>query len=209
MTTFTGSPLETATVMELDTEGKYDSTGNLNEDGTYQTGLDTDNNTLYLFFKETQSIEAGKPYLVKWSADDNLVSPVFRGVTISDAAQQTITSSDSEVNFKGIYSPTPLAKDKSDLYIGSTNQLTWPNTDGDFYVNSCRSYFHIDLNGTTGQTKLRSNVLPFDDHDATGIEATAAKMHDGSWFTLDGRKLDTKPTMRGVYIKEGKKVVIQ
>ena len=207
MTTFTGSPLETATVMELDTEGQYDSTGNLDEDGDYQTGLDTDNNTLYLFFKETQSIEAGKPYLVKWSADDNLVSPVFRGVTISDAAQQTITSSDSEVSFKGIYSPTPLAKDKSDLYIGNDNTLYWPNTEGDFNLNSFRAYFNI---GSTVGAKLRSNVLSMDD-DATGINdvKTNSKTHSESWYTLDGRKLNGKPTVKGMYIKGGRKVVIK
>ena len=207
MTTFSGSPLETATVMELDTEGQYDSTGNLNEDGAYQTGLDTDNNTLYLFFKETQSIEAGKPYLVKWSADDNLVSPVFRGVTISDAAQQTITSSDSKVSFKGIYSPTPLAKDKSDLYIGNDNTLYWPNTEGDFNLNSFRAYFYI---GSTVGAKLRSNVLLMDD-DATGINdvTTNPKTHGESWYTLDGRKLNGKPTVKGMYIKSGRKVVIK
>ena len=30
-----------------------------------------------------------------------------------------------------------------------------------------------------------------------------------AWYTLDGRKLDGKPTKSGVYIREGKKVVIK
>ena len=35
-------------------------------------------------------------------------------------------------------------------------------------------------------------------------EAAAA-----AWYTLDGRKLDKMPTKKGVYIKNGKKVIIK
>ena len=31
----------------------------------------------------------------------------------------------------------------------------------------------------------------------------------GAWYSLDGRKLDGKPTKKGVYINNGKKVVIK
>jgi hypothetical protein len=50
--------------MELDTEGTYDG---------HQTGFDATNGTLYLYFKEATSIEAGKPYLVKWGTTPDLV----------------------------------------------------------------------------------------------------------------------------------------
>lgn len=56
----TGTPLEGATVKELDTEGTYDE---------HQTGFDTDNGTLYLYFKDAASIEAGKPYILKANPD--------------------------------------------------------------------------------------------------------------------------------------------
>ena len=32
---------------------------------------------------------------------------------------------------------------------------------------------------------------------------------DDSWYTLDGRKLDKKPTMKGVYVRNGVKVVVK
>jgi hypothetical protein len=32
---------------------------------------------------------------------------------------------------------------------------------------------------------------------------------DNSWYTLDGRKLQGKPTQKGAYIISGKKVVIK
>ncbi len=36
-------------------------------------------------------------------------------------------------------------------------------------------------------------------------------MDNGSdaWYTLDGRRLDGKPTQRGIYINNGKKVAIK
>ena len=31
----------------------------------------------------------------------------------------------------------------------------------------------------------------------------------GAWYSLDGRKLDAKPTKKGLYIHNGNKVVIK
>ena len=56
---FEGTPLAGATVMELDTEGTYD---------TNKTGYDSESGTLSLYFKDATSIEAGRPYLVKWNS---------------------------------------------------------------------------------------------------------------------------------------------
>lgn len=38
---------------------------------------------------------------------------------------------------------------------------------------------------------------------------TAKTTPPGTWYTLDGRRLAGKPTARGVYIRDGKKVVIR
>ena len=46
----------------------------------------------------------------------------------------------------------------------------------------------------------------------TGIEDVRSKMEDGrsdQWYTIDGRKLQQKPTRKGVYILNGSKVVIK
>ena len=32
---------------------------------------------------------------------------------------------------------------------------------------------------------------------------------DDCWYTLDGRKLDKKPTTKGVYVRNGVKVVVK
>ena len=44
--------------------------------------------------------------------------------------------------------------------------------------------------------------------DATAIDRVKADAGDGQWYTLDGRKLQQKPAKKGLYIKNGRKVVI-
>ena len=51
-----------------------------------------------------------------------------------------------------------------------------------------------NIGGTTAVTEMRNKEL--------------GKINDG-WFTLDGRKLDGKPSAKGVYINNGRKTVIK
>ena len=55
----------------------------------------------------------------------------------------------------------------------------------------------------------RSIVL--DDGETTGMEDVRWQTEEGSgdWYSIDGRKLDGKPTRKGVYIQNGKKVVVK
>ena len=50
--------------------------------------------------------------------------------------------------------------------------------------------------------------------NATGIQSIdhsplTIDHYDGAWYSLDGRRLNGKPTAKGVYVKNGKKVVIK
>jgi hypothetical protein len=220
-----GSPLEGATVMELDATGTYDT--------DKHTGFDATDGTLYLFFKTvTTSIEAGKPYIVKWTKasdydDDHskydITDPVFSGVTIDNTASTDVTASNTgyqDVEFRGTYSPVSLeANDNSCLFLSAANTLYYPKAA--MNVNACRAYFHVDLNGTAG---IRRFVLEFDNSntETTGILPTTnyAEHTDSEvWYSLDGRRLSVrstsgrlqgkKPTAKGVYVYNGKKIVVK
>lgn len=41
------------------------------------------------------------------------------------------------------------------------------------------------------------------------FSSTESMKNDESWFSLDGRKLGGKPAKAGLYIRNGKKVVIK
>jgi hypothetical protein len=210
------SPLHGATIMELDVEGKYDADGNPDANGSYQTSFASDG-TLYLYFKSTtEGIKAGKPYIIKWADDDDIVNPTFSGVTINSNSPEAITSKDGNISFIGNYDPvyTDEYGDATKLYLGAGNKLYYPS--GIRAINAFRAYFQLN-NGITagepksGQQHVRAFYLNFDD-DPTGITTTDYMDYtdkDGAWYGLDGRKYSAKPTAKGLYINKGKKVVIK
>ena len=203
-----------ATIMELDATGTY-----ADDKGDHQTGFDAASGTLYLYFKTATSIEAGKPYIVKWTSGSDITNPVFPGVTVTGTPAGTVEAKNSGLNtvqFIGTYSPIPLTpNDKSNLFLGTGNTLYYPNgannADGNYDVNACRAYFHVDLDGSAG---VRAFVLNFDEEE-TGIKPPSPlkgahlSPPSGGWgATLSGVRLAAKPTARGLYIYKGKKVVI-
>ena len=182
---FTGTPLAGATVKELLT------TSNL------------DNGTLTLNFSDDlTAIEAGKPYIVKWASGENIVSPVFEGVTVSNADTEVSFSGGS---FIGNYSPFAITDENKStiLLLSSGNKLGYSKKART--LGSCRAYFY-----TPGDTPARSFILDFGDGETTGINSMSdvrSQKSDG-WYDLQGRKVEST-AQKGVYVKNGKKVVIK
>ena len=162
--------------------------------------------TLTLNFTEVTTIPAGTPFIIKWATPEspatNLVDPVFSGVAVNDATtnnEQTFTGG----KFVGSYSPADFTKDdKSKLFLGENNTLYWPNAN--MTVGACRAYFELtDLNA------VREFKLNFgEDNEASGI-TTTNRTNSDEWYSLDGRKLDDKPTRAGLYIHNGLKIAIK
>jgi len=172
------------------------------------TSFNSETGTLTLNFEDATNIEAGKPYIIKWTSGGDRTNPSFSNVIIDNVTNAVVTD---YVTFIGFFSPVSLdANDKSVLYLGAGNKLYYPSAD--MTVNACRAVFA--LNGLTAgepSADARAFVLNFGD-ESTGITTTNDMndtTSDGAWFTLDGRKLSQKPSQHGIYIKNGKKVVIK
>ena len=195
--------LDGATLMELDVTGKYDT--------DKQTGLDTDG-TLYIYFKEATSIRAGTPYIIKWEGTnmgDPIENPTFNGVAFSNASTEV---SFNGGKFVGSYSPQSFtAEDKSVLFMGGENKLYYPENGA--FIGTFRAYFDINSNdevkgfvlnlGDEGPTPVPSLYGGGTNHSPLG-EAEGAP-----WYTLDGRRLNGKPTTKGVYIVNGRKMAVK
>lgn len=192
--------LAPTSLMELDTEGTYDGK---------QTGFDVSTGKLYLYFKTATSIEAGKPYIVKWDNGGNIVNPKFYNVTVASTAQQPVSFGGGK--FCGIYSPTDIySSDHDKYYLGTNNQLKYPDAEGmtSFNINAFRAYF--DLSDNKG-AKIRGFVLNFGPDDADDIKAITPSQEEDTdgWYTLSGLRLTEKPVQRGIYISKGKKIFVK
>ena len=194
--------------MELDTEGTYDG---------HQTGFD--DGTLRLYFKKAASIKAGMPYLIKNSSNSNITKLSFAGVLINSDAPKAVTSADGKVTFMGAYSPVAItAEDRSILYLGAENTLYYP--EAEMTIGSCRA--HFELNGITAgdqNTEVRSYELNFGEGATNSIDNVQRSLFtvqrstfnvpSEAWFSLDGRRLNGKPSQPGVYINNGRKIMVK
>ena len=190
-----------ATLMELDVEGTYDT--------DKKTGFDDSDGTLYLYFKNATSIEAGKPYIIKWASGSNITSPAFSEVTIN-STMDDVVSADGYFAFVGTYSPHVYTEtNKSILFLGSGNSLYYPLSGA--RVNACRAYFQ--LCGITAGDILSGVKMYFgDEDDATSIDhstLTIDHYEEDTWYDLSGRKLSGKPSQKGFYIYNGRKEAVK
>lgn len=205
------SPLYRAEIRELDFTNSYDEAGVIdnNVDDDYYTHYDTWEEKLYLYFKQATEIKAGKPYIVK--PKSLIENPTFNSVKITRSSA-FIESGDVGVFFVGNFDPTPLETDNTyNLYLGSDNKLYYPGTN-DFKVNAFRAYFLVDSSdaGASESDDVRSIYLNFGDDEPSVVR----DIDNGQWKTdnvvydLNGRKVNA-PLKKGIYIRNGRKVVIK
>ena len=220
-----GTPLEGATLMTL---------GNSQ---ACNTGFDPQTGTLNLEFLPATTVEPGVAYIVKWPIPDgmtadefaaayaanpdayDLKNPVFTGVTVTNdaPADHATTSLDGYVTFVGTYDPAAIYADPAvNLYLGAANKLYWPSTEG-YRLGTFRAYFALGNGLTCGDPSnpnaARQFVLNFDGDGEQTQGITTTDYTDftdkaGAWYTIDGVKLDGKPTKKGLYIHGDRKVVI-
>ena len=164
------------------------------------------------------------------------LSPTFRGVTINNSApyENLVESSDGKVSFQSTYAPVSYDRaDPSTLYLGAYNGLYYPNGAGTVTIGPFRAYFllngvqmadsgsssggddEIFVPGGGSARVITINVI---DSQATGINEwptpdPAMEGQQGKdtskWHTLDGRLLTSQPTHSGLYIVNGKTVVVK
>ena len=209
LSSLAGTQLAGAEVRELDFTNSYDADGVIdNVDDDYYTHYDAWEDKLYLYFKQATEIKAGKPYIVKPQSDIN--GPTFSNVQITRSSA-FIESGDVGVFFVGNFDPAPLKKDNSfNLYLGSDNKLYYPGTEN-FKVNAFRAYFLVDSSDAgASESEVRTIIMNFGDDEPSVIK----EIDNGQWimntvvYDLNGRKVNA-PLKKGIYIKNGRKVVIK
>ena len=143
-----------------------------------------------------------------YAPGSDIVSPVFAGVTISGSASMEVSFTGGK--FIGTYSPVPFtANDKSVLFLGAENKLYWPSAD--MNLGSNRAYFK--LNGGSAVKEFKLNFGDSEENTTGVIEVSevnaSLEVNDNSWYDMQGRRLGGKPAQSGLYIYNGKKVLLK
>lgn len=111
---------------------------------------------LDFYYEEATSIEAGKPYIIRWTTPRaELVNPVFEDVTIAAAEGETVAGTDA--SFIGILKPTHL--EGTNLYfVGDDNYVYQPASDDATSTPSFRAYLQLNP-GVPAPRRMGSIVL--------------------------------------------------
>ena len=164
------------------------------------------------FGDAVDNLEAGVPYIIKWNGDtENIVDPMFTGVTLvsGSADDRTITKADGHVKFIGYYDAFTINADNADIYYMTTGNLL-KHTAKERTLKACSAYFQFSENIVNS---TRQFVLDFGEGNTTTvigeIEDGRLNIERGDWYTVDGVKHDKQPVRKGLYIQNGKKVVIK
>jgi len=200
--TFSGTVLEGAIVKKLESSS-------LSDDGTLTLN----------FSKDLTYIEAGYAHLVKWEkpegydqnpASFDIKDPTFTDVILVDTKPVSSFTGEFDYLFTGCFKPYELTPGEStELYLGAQNTLYYPAEDSNATIGAFRGYFEKT---TPTDAPVRAIKFNFGD-ESTGIktisETSDHSKSSNAYFTLDGRRLTTQPITPGLYIVNGKKVLIK
>lgn len=168
--------------------------------------LDPDTKTLDLKFENTvTAIQPGIPYAIKPAVD--VPNPTFEAVDITTTQASYIQGNDALAKFVGTFGKTSIPGGKEYLFITKGNSLVYI-TDGPFDYPGFRAYFQVTEETAAAAQTLH---LSFDEGDTTAINGveTKAETTTEDWYTISGAKLQGKPAQKGIYIMNGKKVVVK
>lgn len=169
------------------------ATGNAVEDVSLRTFSGFSNNELT--FAETDTITAGTPFLIKVTKTS--ANPVFTLASLKgDATAQTVTYNGASM--AGTLAPTSIGT--TGLFLTATGKLKKANSSSTT-LKGLRAYFTVPAGTTQARLML--------DDGATVIDMVEAVAADGRWYAPDGRRYSTQPTRQGIYIKDGKKIIIR
>ena len=149
---------------------------------------------------ELTTAAANTPLLVKNNASE---AKTILLIPTTDRTPDNVTAYNG---FVGTLEATQIAAstDAQNNYAFNGLQFVWVKTALNIGANKC--WLAVPV---TGVSSARALSIVFDS-ETTGIGSVlSGTTAEGDWYDLNGRKLNRKPTRKGVYIVNGKKVVVK
>ena len=164
------------------------------------------------------AIEANRPYLI--CMPNNTVYPsvynqagniTFSATNVTVPVTTEQTASGAGVTLRPAFQQ--VAQSNS-VYALNVGEARGSNPEGSVFEQNYRAIrpFQAYTTHSSGTRFITLQSLGLGGDDTTGIEAIDTEEADdgnATWHTLDGRRLEGKPTKKGVYIKDGRKYIIK
>lgn len=179
LATLEGTPLEDATVMQLNS-----------------ASINAERDELTLMVLPVTSMNAGQPYLISFPEGEDITSMTFRNVNISAPTPQTVDK--QALKMVGIYAPTNLTETYYMLFLGEENTLYW--SDATESLKGFRAYFDTNVGagaprrGITAKIVKQENVASdLQSVNATNVEKKIVDgqlviIRNGVQYTILGNK---------------------
>ncbi len=164
------------------------------------------------------AIEANRPYLI--CMPNNTVYPsnynqagniTFSATNVTVPITSEQTASGAGVTLRPAFQQVAQS---SSVYALNVGEARGNNPEGSVFEQNYRAIrpFQAYTTHSSGTRFITLQSLGLGGDDTTGIEIIDTEEADdgnATWHTLDGRRLEGKPTKKGVYIKDGRKYIIK
>ena len=161
-----------------------------------------------LTMTQAETVPAGEGLFLKGTANETFYVPVLCGITPAALAPANM--------LVGLTTPTLVPQVNGDytnfIFAKHGDDFGWYRLAADYTLKAHSAYLPLLTSSVYTGGGAIAITMDFGDGEVTDInkvEADDDANADGDWYTLDGLKLEKKPTKKGVYIKDGRKVVVK
>ena len=152
-----------------------------------------------LTMTKAEEVPASEGLMLKGTANETFYVPIIE--TASPLASNLM------VGLTTATSVDPVAGDYTNFILSKQNDaIAWYKLANTYTLRANSAYLHLLTADVFG---ARAITMDFGDGEATSIDQITDDAADGDWYTIDGLKLDKKPTKKGVYVTNGHKVVVK
>lgn len=165
----------------------------------------TANNAGVLTMTQVETTPAGEGLMLKGTANETFYVPALFNLT-----PEALTGN----NLKGLTKITEVETtegDKTNFILSQQKGvIAWYPLAAKYALKAHSAYLQLLTNDVFTSDGTRAISMEFEDGVTTGfIQIATGEAEDGDWYGIDGIKFNQKPTQRGVYINNGRKVIVK
>ena len=158
---------------------------------------------LDLTIAEESTIEAGMPYLIKWTSGSDITSMTFTGVTVTESTGSTVEK--GGVKFVGTIGRSTLPHGEADyLFLGANDNLYYSASDDVTSMKGFRAYFIVNSEASTEIPRHAPARLVIAPKMPTAVENVSAKIGESEKRIENGQLFIIKDGIK--YNAQGKVV---